>query len=213
MSTAKRSSLYVQAGRRAAASSSRDVLEIGATVRRLRRERGLSGVALCRASGELDPKTLTALEKGRIRNPSIQTLRGVCAGLGLSISELFREAEMGLQTHLSKGTQKGSFTLEFPKKGLRIISYTPLVRDFFCGKLILQPRTRIEDEVLGQKHPVYLAAMVGRIEVIVGGRSFNLKEGENLFFDGSLRHSLVNPLQRECTVLLVTAPSFLGKSS
>ena len=63
-------------------------LDIGQAVRRLREEKGLSGAELCRRGKGIDPKTLVALEKGRIRNPSIVTLEALAKGFGMTVSFL-----------------------------------------------------------------------------------------------------------------------------
>ena len=56
---------------------------------------------------------------------------------------------------------------------------------------------------------IYLSTLIGRVEMQIEDRLISLKEGENLFFNGSLKHSYYNPLQRDVVLSLVTAPSFL----
>ena len=184
-------------------------VNLNQTVRRIRQERGLSGVSLCERAGDLDPKTLTALEKGRIKNPSIKTLHSVARGLGLTISDLFRQAEMEIDRHFYIGSQKGAFQLDFPWLGIRAISFTPFIKDFFCGKLIFSARRRLDETLLKHPLPIFIWALVGRFEVEIEGKHLNLREGDNLFFNGILRHSFYNPLHRESVLLIVTAPSFL----
>ena len=87
-------------------------IEIGPVVRRLREEKGLSGVELCRRGKGIDPKTLVALEKGRIRNPSIATLEALAKGFGMTVSDLFRRAEFDQRDYFSLGSQKGLCKIE-----------------------------------------------------------------------------------------------------
>lgn len=185
-------------------------MTVQAAVRKLREERRLSGVEFCRLAGDLDPKTLTALEKGRIRNPSIKTLESCARALGVTVSALFREAEMGRQQHYMVGTQKGAFILDFPKKGVKIVSFTPLVREFFCGKLTLGAKVRIQEDFLHNEVPLYLSCLIGRAEITVEDKKTVLREGENIFFNGVLKHSIYNPLHKEVSLLLMMAPSFLS---
>ena len=184
-------------------------IDVAAAVRNLRQQKGLSGVLLCRRAGDLDPKTLTALEKGRIKNPSIKTLQSVARGLGVTVSHLFRSIEEGFESNFALGTPKGAFTLDFGKKGSKIISYTPLIRDFFCGKLILAPRTHMSETLLNHPVPIYLSTLVGRVEITVESGKSLLREGESIFFNGALSHAFYNPLHRESSLLMVMAPSFL----
>ena len=193
----------------AQSAAGHEKFNLNKTIRRLREEKKLSGVALCKKAGDLDPRTLTALEKGRIKNPSIRTLESVSRGLGVSVSELFREAEIGLEKFFYQGTQKGAYQLDFSSLGVKIVSFTPFIKDFFCGKLILGGRRRLDQTLLKHPRPMFVSALVGRFEVSVEGKSFSLKEGENLFFNAIFKHAFYNPLERESVLLLVSAPSFV----
>lgn len=186
-------------------------VNINATIRQLRKEKGLSGVDLCRAAGDLDPRTLTALEKGRIKNPSIKTLTSVARGLGIPLSHIFRHAEIQKDHYLYAGTQKGYYQMEFPWLRLKIVSFTPFVRDFFYGKLIFSGRCRLEHTFLPQEKPIFVSVLVGRMEIRVENKVYHLKEGQNLFFNGALNHVFQNPLYREAVLMMITAPSFLAK--
>ncbi|MFA6599807.1 MAG: helix-turn-helix domain-containing protein [Candidatus Omnitrophota bacterium] len=214
MKRKKREAVYESLAREAAAkgegAEAEAPLDFKANILRLRRERGLSGAELCRRAGDLDARTLTALEKGRILNPSIKTLQSLARGFGIPVSGLFREAEAETDCFCHAGSQKGAYRIELPEWGVQMISYVPFIRDFFCGKFILAPRARLEDNVLKHPCPVFLSALIGRCEISVEHKSFVLKEGDNLFFNGNLRHSFYNPLHRESALWVVTAPSFIG---
>ncbi len=209
----KTDSIYEALGRYAEQQSKKTSLQekvnLNETIRRLRRERSLSGVELCRRSQDLDPRTLTAIEKGRIKNPSVKTLQSIARGLGVTISEIFRRSEMSIDRHFYLGSQKGNFQIDFPWRGVKAVSFTPFMKDFFCGKLILTAQKRFDETILNHPLPLFVSMLVGRIEVEIEGKKLNLKEGDNLFFNGILRHSFYNPLRREAVLLLVTAPSFL----
>lgn len=183
-------------------------LGLGEAVRRLREKASLSGAELCRRSKRLDPRTLTAIEKGRIRNPSLQSLQGIAQGLGCLVRDLFTPAEMVLDRNFLAGSSKGVFQMEFPRFGLKVISATPIIPEFFCGKLILAPQRRVEENFLRHRAPLFFEVVMGRVEFTVEEKTVHLKEGENLFFNGGLRHRFRNALNRESTLWLVTAPSF-----
>lgn len=195
---------------RAQRSGSREAICLGPTVRRLREAQGLSGAELCRRSGRIDPRTLNAIEKGRIRNPSLDHLERIAKGLGCLVGDLFSRAERDLDRNYTRGTPKGVFQMEFPKWGLKVVSATPPVPEFFCGKLILASQRKVPGELLNRPSPLFVEVVIGRIEVEVEDKTVLLGEGENLFFNGGLRHSFRNALNRESTLWLVTAPSFLG---
>ncbi len=182
-------------------------LDIGKTVRRLRETRGLSGVLFCKRARSIDPKTLTALEKGRIRNPSIATLRALATGFGMSVSGLFREAEMEHEAFFSRGTQKGLYKIELPFQGVQMISFTPLAEELFCGKLLVDSLKSFDEKLVGRSGAIFLQALIGKFEGEVDGKAVELKEGDNLFFFGGIKFRMTNAIQRQGTVWLVTAPS------
>ena len=122
-------------------------LDMGQAVRRLREEKGLSGAELCRRGKGIDPKTLVALEKGRIRNPSIATLEALAKGFAMTVSDLFRQAEFEQRDYFSLGSQKGFCKIDLPAQGVQLISFTPLMEDLFCGKMILEGQRRFDERL------------------------------------------------------------------
>jgi transcriptional regulator with XRE-family HTH domain len=185
-------------------------IEIGPVVRRLREEKKLSGAELCRRGKGIDPKTLTALEKGRIRNPSIVTLEALAKGFGMTVSDLFRRAEFDQRDYFSLGSQKGLYKIDLPSQGIQLISFTPLMEDLFCGKMILEGQRRFDEKFFRGGGAFFVMTLIGQFEGEVEGRKVTLKEGDNLYFWGGMKFRLSNALQRNSSLLLVTAPSCLG---
>ena len=192
-------------------SKAREKLDVGKAIRELREKKGLSGAELCRRSGGVDPATLSAIEKGRIRNPSLDLLQEISRGLGCLVRDLFTLAEMGIDRNYYFGSQKGAFQIEFPKVGLKIVSATPPTAEFFCGKLILGPQRKVAGDLLQCPAPIFLEVVMGQIEFGIEGERMVLKEGENIFFNGGLHHFLRNTSSRESALWLVTAPSFFTR--
>ncbi len=182
---------------------------LASIIRDLRIHKNISGADLCRKAGDLDPRTLTAVEKGRIKNPSLLTLQSIARGLGVSIADLFSQAELLQESFFSVGSQKGSFQMDIPQWGVKVVGFTPLIREFFFGKFIFNAKSILKDGDLKHRHPIYVSVLVGRFEVIVGNKKAVLKEGENIFFRGVYPHSIQNLLQKESVLFLMTAPSFL----
>jgi transcriptional regulator with XRE-family HTH domain len=65
--------------------------QLGRTIRKLRRGRGVTIEALAEASG-LHPTYLSGIERGR-RNPTLKVLTAIAAALDIKTSELIRLAE------------------------------------------------------------------------------------------------------------------------
>ncbi len=184
-------------------------LSIGQIVRRLREEKGMSGVELCRRGKGIDPKTLVALEKGRIRNPSIATLEALAKGFRMTVSDLFRQAELDQREYFSLGSQKGICKIDLPSQGIQLVSFTPLMEELFCGKMILEGQKCFDEKMLGGGGAFFIMTLIGQFEGEIEGRKVALKEGDNLYFYGGMKFHLANTLQRNSTLLVVAVPSCL----
>jgi transcriptional regulator with XRE-family HTH domain len=182
---------------------------MGKIVRRLREEKGLSGAELCRRGKGIDPKTLVALEKGRIRNPSIATLEALAKGFGMTVSDLFRQAEFDQRDYFSLGSQKGVCKIELPSQGIQLVSFTPLMEGLFCGKMILEGQKRFDEKLLSGGGAFFIMTLNGQFEGEIEGRKAVLKEGDNLYFYGGMKFHFANALQRNSTLLVIAAPSCL----
>jgi len=191
----------------------RPVLEeawaLGPIIRALREEKKMSGVELCRQAGGMDPRLLNALEKGRIKNPSIQTLSRIARVLTVTLADFFTIAEAGREDAFSVGSQRGHFSMEFPAFGARMVSFTPFIKDFFCGKIFLGAKKKFDQKMLKHPRPQFISVMLGQFIIQAGDKKVHLREGQNLFFNGALAHTVTNPLHRESVLMLMTAPSFL----
>jgi len=187
-------------------------IHIGRTVRLLREKQKMSGVELCRRSGGLDPKTLTAVEKGRIRNPSIQTLEGMARGLGITVSAIFRQAELGSEKYFLRSSQKGVFHLQFDA-GIELVSFTPFTPGLFCGKFIVGGRKKLDRKLIHFDGTIFAMTLAGNFRVNMEQHELEIGEGENLYFHGSFDFSFYNPNYRNAVLLVVTSPSFLTSGS
>src|SRR3989338_6492999 len=96
----------------------KSTLSPGTAIRRRRELLGWKAIELSRRSG-LNPRTLDAIEKGRIESPSIRNLESVARALNVSVAALFSGAKSDLDRVFIGGNQKGQHTLEFPKNGFR----------------------------------------------------------------------------------------------
>ena len=195
--------------REARKGAAREPVNLSSTIVQLRKQQKLSATQLCEKAGTLNVKTLSAIETGRIKNPSIQTLKSLARGLGITISDLFRFVEIQDNCNLYLGNQKGFSQIDFPSFGIKAISFTPFVDDFFCGKLIIGGHKKLDRVILKHSAPVYISVLVGRIQGQVGDQPLLLKEGDNVFFNSILEHTFYNPIEKEAAILLITAPSFL----
>lgn len=184
----------------------------GAAIRKKRELLGWKAIELAKRSG-LNPRTLDAIEKGRIESPSLRNLDAVAKTLGISVAALFAEVKAESASLFIGGNQKGLHALEFPKDVFRVVCYAPLIPHFFVGKVIVKGETRIEHRMLPTSGMIFIQTIMGKISVQLEGKEHLVREGSYAFFDGCFPHSFYNPQYKESTFLLITAPSFLSPNS
>jgi transcriptional regulator with XRE-family HTH domain len=183
-------------------------IQPGRVIRERRDALGLKAVDLARKAS-INPGTLDAIEKGRVQTPSLPMLVSLAKALEISVASLFSEEGNEAPAIFQLGNLKGLHTLEFPKNGFRIIRYTPVVRDCFIGKVILNGQTRINHDTLPTSGMIFVQAIIGKLIVCFDGRENLIREGNYAFFDGHFKHSFCNPQPKENSFFLVTVPSFL----
>ncbi len=188
--------------------STESLIPIGEIIRELRQKRGLTQTQLAERTG-LDSRTITAIEKGRIINPSLLNLKKMAAVFQTTLHDLIGRAEAQLPNEFYVGSQKGEFLLDYSKHRFRIVSYLPKNFPFFTGKLVLESKGKLDPSIIKFRGSVFLQIVLGRLEFTLQGKEMFLKEGQTCFFDGRLSYSLHNPTLRETTAYLVTVPSFL----
>lgn len=184
------------------------LLPLGAVIRQIREASGSTQTALAKRTG-VDPRTITAIEKGRIANPSLTNLRRIALALNMNLRDLFGKLESELADSFYMGNQRGEFILEYPKHRFRIISYVPKITPFFAGKLFLESKGGFDPSVLNFRSRVFLQMVLGKLQFRLEGKEMFLKEGQNLLFDGRLSYRFQNPMLRETTAFLITVPTFL----
>ncbi len=186
--------------------SLRNDISIGKTIRELRQKRGLAQIELSKRTG-IDPRTLAAIEKGRIITPSLSSLKQIAASLDIPLKDLFGKAEADGREAFFLGNQRGEYLLEWPRQRFRIISYLPRFSPLFAGKIVLENRGQCDSKTLPFTGPVFIQIIFGKLTFCLEGKEYFLKEGQHVSFDGRLSYTLQNSALREATALIVTHPS------
>lgn len=184
-------------------SSAKMSTHVGATIRRLRSERGMSLQELSRASG-VSAGMLSQIERD-LANPSLKLLTKIQLALGTTAGALFPQSEemattqpdpefvqrkdqrplceLGYLTKelLSTGTSQSleMMLLHIPPNGSS--GNTPLTSPAEKGGLVLD----------------------GQIFLAVDGKETMLREGDSFIFDGRLPHAFRNNSNASAKVLWV----------
>ena len=159
---------------------------LGARVRELRRDRGLTLKALGR-DAHLSHPFLSQLERGLAR-PSVSSVERIARALEVPVSMLWTapRQEVVRVVRASEGNLTAHVDPEAPG-GIRDVSpdrTSVRVREWHGGSRAWSE----EDETTTGEVMVYVVR--GALEIDIDGTVHALRQGDSLFFDGTMRHRL-----------------------
>ncbi len=179
-----------------------DTPRVGARVRSLRRERGLTIEQLAAATG-LTKGFISQLERDRTA-PSLSSISRICDALGVRLSHIF-EAEPA--PSLVRRSERVNADVSFPT-----VNHLLSSRDeerFQAIESVVAPGAGAGEELSslpGEMEFVYILA--GTLELQVGDETHVLEEGDALTYPLAKPHTWRNASQtKELRVLWVSVPN------
>ena len=184
---------------------------LGEAIHALRKEKGISQEELAKRAG-VDRSTIARVESGVFKSLSVEKLEGIAAAIGTDLKSLLIRADAAqepasFRSHLSRI----EFALEYPEDGFRIVSHVPKRKEFFFGKIEIEPQRTISSEKLPHPDQIYLHALEGKLLLNQDRKEFFLKPGDCFAFPGFSNYELYNPdpLKR-VSALFITYPCFFS---
>jgi transcriptional regulator with XRE-family HTH domain len=190
-----------------------DDVDLGETLRALRTAAGLTLESLAAAAG-VSKSLLSQVERGQT-SPSVATLRGVAAALGVPVAVLFLDPEATVQEVHSPERRMVVRSDRRPRVASRRsdVYYELLTPDsarqieFLYGEM--QP---------GQAAPAEEGAYVahdgeenvlctgGTITFLIGAHEFEIREGDSISFDPSGPHRIENRGDDVASMIIAITP-------
>ncbi|QBP41780.1 helix-turn-helix domain-containing protein [Paenisporosarcina antarctica] len=162
--------------------------EVGKRIRILRKSRGFTADDLAKKIG-VSQSMISQIERGLV-SPSLDTLWKMSHCLKLPISAFFEEDN---QQHVTVFRENERFEL---KKMRPNITYQPLSpsngKEISLFKLILDPGETLDNPLMFHMGEECGYVLSGTIRVTVDGQSYELHQGDSIYFDSNLPHNFVN---------------------
>jgi transcriptional regulator with XRE-family HTH domain len=175
---------------------------IGANIKRLRRENGLTLDVLAERSG-VSKAMLSQIEAEKV-NPTVATVWKISQGLNVEINGLLEGSEGPVRKfHL---TRKDNITeLDTDEDGLHIRVLTPiqLVEDLEMYLLTFSPRGALRSGAHFPHTEEFLTVISGGIHVRAGDRDATLEEGDFIRYQCDVDHDIENIGPGEAVVHMV----------
>lgn len=182
--------------------------DVGAQVRALRQQRGMSmrGLAeLC----SLSPNTISLIERGTT-SPSVSTLHQLATALGVPITLLFeQQREQASVIHSLPGERSfsgsSSLLMESLGSGLEEQTLQPFL-------VTLKPGADSGLDIMAHEGHELVYCLQGQVEYRIQDRGYHLVAGESLLFDALLPHCWRNTAQEPAIFLLIFETQAQGVS-
>lgn len=178
-------------------------MQIGAKIKRLRLQRGLTQEELA-ARTELSKGFISQLERD-ITSPSIATLMDILEALGTDVAAFFNERPApktvyGAEDMFLKEAEDG-VTIRWLVTDAQKNALEPILVTLPCGTATV-PDDPHEGEEFGY-------VLSGSVTLLLGEKRYRVKKGDSFYFSSTSAHSLKNAGKSEARILWVsTPPSF-----
>ena len=174
----------------------------------LREKQGLSQRVFAEKTG-ISRGRLRRLEGGYFSEITFKELQLVSGALGVTCEEFFRDRKPPSQGPFLRRSGEGGLELDFKKAGFKTVSFFPEYPRLFAGKIFVSPKKRLPASQTPQAPAIFLHLLLGTLSLELGGKSYEIREGDSFLFCGNSPYTLENPLLRDSVGLLVTLPASL----
>ena len=184
-------------------------MDLGARIRMLRKEHGLSLEDLSGKSG-VALATLSRIENGK-GSGTFRTHQRIADALGLAITELYRNLQESEEEAILVQTEPEeaeSFTYD-EKASAILLTNQVANKQMLPQKIVLQPGAKTAPEQYRRGTERWIMGMEGTVEVTVRTRSYRIAPGSTLYFKASLAHQFHNASQAVAKIISVTSPAAL----
>jgi transcriptional regulator with XRE-family HTH domain len=173
--------------------------DVGAQVRALRQQRGLSLRTLAELC-DLSPNTISLIERGAT-SPSVSTLHRLATALSVHITAFFEgraERVQAVLTRAAERSRSGNATVQLESlgTGLDEQSLEPFL-------VTMKPGANSGQQIMVHTGQEMVYCLEGEVEYEAAGQPYRLAVGDALLFEARLPHRWRNPAGTPATFLLV----------
>jgi len=186
-------------------------IAIGREVKGFRTKLGMTVMELAKLAA-LSPGMLSKIENGQT-SPSLATLKSLTAALNVPVTSLFRQFEEECDASFVPAGQG----IEIERRGTRSGHQYRLLGHTISGAVTVEPYliTLTEDSdvfpTFQHEGTEFIYLLNGEMEYRHGGKAYDLKPGDSLFFDADAPHGPENLNKLPITFLSVISYLALGQ--
>jgi transcriptional regulator with XRE-family HTH domain len=179
-------------------------VRLGARIRAVRKERGLTLDVLGRLAGVT--RSFLSQVENDISAPSIETLRKIAQALGTPVFALVDDH----RDHRKVVRKQDRKRIRGPHSPVEYELLSPdLQRNMEVIMMELEPGQASSPVPIGHRGEECATILSGKARVQVGDEYFDLEEGDTIYFDSGVPHRVLNPGTTPMRLIsTITPPSF-----
>lgn len=183
-------------------------MNLGSKIREFRKAKDITLVELAKITG-VAQATLSRIETG-VMTGTIDSHRQIAKALGLSVAELYSGLDERLEKIAHQPSNKRSLiSVRSSKVRCEVLTQEAVKKKITPLLITLESRGETEVERFEGGVEKFYFVLDGEVTARIDKKEFPLKEGETLYFDGSLPHQLVNRLSKKAQVFCAVSPPAL----
>jgi len=179
--------------------SEKKMLDIGAKVRTLRKQRGLSLRSLAETC-KVSPNTISLIERG-LSSPCVDTLQCLATGLGVPITAFFETEEPLTQLILTRPDEQTQ--TKCPEMIVASLGSGLSNQKFAPFLVTMEPHMSIAPHPIVHLGEEWVYCLRGNVVYEVAGEKYHLQPGDSLLFEATLPHRWHNPGDQRASIILV----------
>ncbi len=173
-------------------------ISLGAKLRSIRDERGLSQRELAQRAG-LSANAISLIERDE-NSPSVATLQSLASALHIKISYFFDNDETQQVLHVKAESRPSIASYGVRIEGIGRELDHQEIEPF---RITLEPHSEIGNRQVVHTGHEFVYCLQGQVEYIIDGTIYNLEVGDFLLFEAQLPHIWRNVTDHEASFLLI----------
>ena len=183
-------------------------MNIGDMIKNLRKEKGLTLLELSQESG-VALATLSRIENNKMTG-TLESHMAICGALDLALPELYKHLTPEKYTPEVQTTEERTEVFVHDKRSISEMLVPKVLDKKMMPVMIrLEPRGSTHKEETKRGAEKFIYVLDGKIEAVVGEKTFSLKKGDTLYFESSASHYFKNIGAQEARMICVSSPPVL----
>lgn len=180
------------------------VIQVGAALRRWRKDRGLTLQGLADRTG-LSIGYLSEVERDLV-SPTLDNLWRICKALDVPIHRFFADSRPEDVRVVRRHERR---VIRLPESRVSYHLLTPHLRGKLEFLLVELEPGQASEETISHEGEEAGYVLQGRLKVRLGDREYLLEEGDSIWFESHVPHRFVNVGEGKCiSIWAMTPPSF-----